>query len=197
MFSKIKLSSTSIHSWSNLYTKHAQRYMSITKAWVCVTKAKAWSWLYKDHSGYGLGQWATTLHCNVLTHWPSPYPERPLLWNASGALPPPLHTCKVVNVIFFEELIEQGENLPHALGDHRARQAVHQRQQFFIELWNTRQNTLDQLDRIEKCHGFPDASNKAVYQMHLHFSSNPLNCLKSGLPIARQCWASKIASRAS
>ena len=28
-----------------------------------------------DHSGYGLNQWETTLHCNVVSHWLSPYPE--------------------------------------------------------------------------------------------------------------------------
>ena len=26
----------------------------------------------KDHFGYGLGQWETTLHCNVVSHWLSP-----------------------------------------------------------------------------------------------------------------------------
>ena len=28
----------------------------------------------RDHSGYGLSQWETTLHCNVF-YWLSPYPE--------------------------------------------------------------------------------------------------------------------------
>ena len=28
-----------------------------------------------EHSGYGLGQWETTVHCNVVSHWLSPYPE--------------------------------------------------------------------------------------------------------------------------
>ena len=28
----------------------------------------------RGHSGYGLGQWETTLQCNV-SHWLNPYPE--------------------------------------------------------------------------------------------------------------------------
>ena len=30
---------------------------------------------HKDHSGYGLSQWEMTLHCNVVSHWRSPYPD--------------------------------------------------------------------------------------------------------------------------
>ena len=33
---------------------------------------------FSDHYGYGLGQWKTTLQCNVVSHWLSPYPERSL-----------------------------------------------------------------------------------------------------------------------
>ena len=29
----------------------------------------------RDHSGYGLSQWETTLQCNDVSHWLSPYPE--------------------------------------------------------------------------------------------------------------------------
>ena len=29
----------------------------------------------RAHSGYGLSQWETMLHCNVVSHWLSPYPE--------------------------------------------------------------------------------------------------------------------------
>ena len=29
----------------------------------------------KDHSEFGFSQWETTLHCNVASHWLSPYPE--------------------------------------------------------------------------------------------------------------------------
>ena len=28
-----------------------------------------------DHSGWGISQWETTLHRNVVSHWLSPYPE--------------------------------------------------------------------------------------------------------------------------
>ena len=29
----------------------------------------------REHSEYGLSQWEMTLHCNVISHWLSPYPE--------------------------------------------------------------------------------------------------------------------------
>ena len=29
----------------------------------------------RDHSGYGLIQWESTLHCNVVSHWLCPYLE--------------------------------------------------------------------------------------------------------------------------
>ena len=32
-----------------------------------------------DHSWHGLSQWETTLRCNVLSHWLSPYPEWSLI----------------------------------------------------------------------------------------------------------------------
>ena len=31
--------------------------------------------LTRDHSVYGLSQWETVLHRNVVSHWRSPYPE--------------------------------------------------------------------------------------------------------------------------
>ena len=31
-----------------------------------------------NQNGYGLGQWETTLHCNVVSHWLSQYSERSL-----------------------------------------------------------------------------------------------------------------------
>ena len=34
---------------------------------------------FGDHFGYGLSQWDTTLYCNVVSHWLSPYPEWSLL----------------------------------------------------------------------------------------------------------------------
>ena len=39
-----------------------------------------WFWLCcglqpRDLFGYGLSQWEMTLHCNVISHWLSPYPE--------------------------------------------------------------------------------------------------------------------------
>ena len=39
---------------------------------------------YVDNFVYGLSQWETTLHCNVASHWLSPYTKWPLqyiLWN--------------------------------------------------------------------------------------------------------------------
>ena len=32
-----------------------------------------------DHTAYGLSQWETTLLCNVVLHWLSPFPERSLI----------------------------------------------------------------------------------------------------------------------
>ena len=32
-------------------------------------------WGLMDHSGYGLSQWDLKLHCNVFSHWLSPYTE--------------------------------------------------------------------------------------------------------------------------
>ena len=47
--------------------------------------------IYRDHFGYGLSQWETTLHCNVVSQWQNPYSEFPdihtvdiLLWFGSG-----------------------------------------------------------------------------------------------------------------
>ena len=31
--------------------------------------------LHSDHSGYGRSQWQMTSHCNVVSHWLSPYPD--------------------------------------------------------------------------------------------------------------------------
>ena len=35
----------------------------------------------RDYSEYGLSQWGTTLHCNIDSHWLSPYPE----WSQFGS----------------------------------------------------------------------------------------------------------------
>ena len=32
-------------------------------------------YIHRGHSGCGLSQWNITLHCNVTSHWLSPYPE--------------------------------------------------------------------------------------------------------------------------
>ena len=46
---------------------------------ICVTRpqwVKIWFICYiRDHSGYGFSQWGTTLQCNVVSHWLSPYLE--------------------------------------------------------------------------------------------------------------------------
>ena len=39
---------------------------------------------YRDHCGYGLSPSETTLHCNVVSHWLSPYPQWSLSY--SGVL---------------------------------------------------------------------------------------------------------------
>ena len=40
--------------------------------------------IIRDHSEYGLSQWETTLHCNVVCHWLSPYKEWSLI-NHTGS----------------------------------------------------------------------------------------------------------------
>ena len=42
----------------------------------------------KGHSGCGLSQWETTLHCNVISHWLSPYPE----WSPQSICNPGVNT---------------------------------------------------------------------------------------------------------
>ena len=36
-------------------------------------------WPSRNHSGYEFRQWKATLHCDVVSHWLSPYPIRSLL----------------------------------------------------------------------------------------------------------------------
>ena len=40
-------------------------------------------WLFSGHSEYALSQWEITLQCNVVSHWPSPYPNVSLLFKCS------------------------------------------------------------------------------------------------------------------
>ena len=61
--------------------------------------------LHRDHSEYGLSQWETTLHCNVVFHWLHPYPEWSLLQTRLLAYPPSLLVrkvllCKLFSVIW-------------------------------------------------------------------------------------------------
>ena len=34
--------------------------------------------IFRDHSGYGISQWETTLQCGFVSHWLTPYPQWPL-----------------------------------------------------------------------------------------------------------------------
>ena len=38
------------------------------------------STISRDHSGYGLNQWNTTLECNIVSHWLNPHPEWSLIF---------------------------------------------------------------------------------------------------------------------
>ena len=42
---------------------------------------------HRDHSMYGLTQWETTLHCNAVSHWQSPYPEWSLTYQQFYRIP--------------------------------------------------------------------------------------------------------------
>ena len=39
--------------------------------------------IYRDHSGYGLSQWDPMIHCDIVSHWLSPYPV--WFWHLSGS----------------------------------------------------------------------------------------------------------------
>ena len=44
------------------------------------------SFITRDHSGYGLSQWETTLHCNVASYWLCPYSEWSLMTRFSVSI---------------------------------------------------------------------------------------------------------------
>ena len=42
--------------------------------WLWLSDYFLWCTLcFRDHSGYGFSQWETTLYCNIVSHWLSPY----------------------------------------------------------------------------------------------------------------------------
>ena len=71
-----------------------KQYMTFMKCknvflWTCPCLPLSYVWMYisiwkscsaklehisRDHSGYGLSQWETTLQCNIISHWLSLYP---------------------------------------------------------------------------------------------------------------------------
>ena len=50
-------------------------FLSMIVPEVVIIIHRAAVWNCRDRSGYGLSQWGTTLHCNVVSHWLSVYPE--------------------------------------------------------------------------------------------------------------------------
>ena len=50
--------------------------------------------IYNDHSRYGLSQWETTLHCNVVSHWLGPYPQ----WSLSTAMTKVDHVLRPTHI---------------------------------------------------------------------------------------------------
>ena len=54
-------------------------------------------YVLKVHSGYGLNQWETTLHCNVVSHWLSLYSERSLVLEVFSVQHPQyVHLCSPI-----------------------------------------------------------------------------------------------------
>ena len=51
------------------------RYQSFSISLVSVLRG-----VFQGFSGYGLSQWETTLHCNVISHWLSPYTDWSLVF---------------------------------------------------------------------------------------------------------------------
>ena len=51
-----------------------------------ITKAYAYILPPRDHFVYVLSQWETTLHCNVVSHWLSPYHDDPCFFQRNIAL---------------------------------------------------------------------------------------------------------------
>ena len=57
-------------SWKTLSEVN---YISFTLRWIWAHDKT--THLNRDHYGNGLSQWETMLHCKVVSHWLSPYPE--------------------------------------------------------------------------------------------------------------------------
>ena len=64
------------HLW-NFARSYDYMRSSLQKPWGFPAQrgGNAKFWLDVTFSGYGLSQWKTTLHCNVISHWLSPYQE--------------------------------------------------------------------------------------------------------------------------
>ena len=48
---------------------------ALEQSYICLPPKSLKLLWNRGHSGYGLSQWETTLHCNVVSHWLSQYPE--------------------------------------------------------------------------------------------------------------------------
>ena len=76
---------------------------------VCVLQDKRY---FRDHSAYRLSKWETTLHCNVASHWLSPYSE----WSPILALVRSYVDCLLVIWRTLEIIIST--NYPHTKIPH-------------------------------------------------------------------------------
>ena len=61
--------------------RHLRRLNAHAKPLFLVSLSWDTKHIPRDHSGYSLSQWETTLQCNVVSHWLRPYPELPLIIN--------------------------------------------------------------------------------------------------------------------
>ena len=65
-----------VSAWQNTYVCIPSVFASFGTRVGFPSRSKI---LARDHSGYGLGQWETTLTCSTVSHWLSPYLEWSLL----------------------------------------------------------------------------------------------------------------------
>ena len=58
------------------------------------------------------------------------------MYDYSNLYQTPIHTCKVVETIILEHIIQHREDIPHTLGDKLTGETIDQGQQLIVELWN-------------------------------------------------------------
>ena len=60
--------------------------------------------LSRAHCGYALSKWETALHCNVVSHWLSPYPD----WSLHGGV----NHCYISVILWTLIIINRARHIP-------------------------------------------------------------------------------------